>query len=115
MCFFFFFLTELTGSMMYVPDSQLVQDDEENESTGRHNSTTTTTGEMRDDRHHEPVQAPHVLITTTKVCTQELPLPDGVEVIHASPAAGHLSSASIYPACFAPYIIVTACSDSTVR
>lgn len=106
---------ELTGSMMYVPDSQLVQDDEENESTGRHNSTTTTTGEMRDDRHHEPVQAPHVLITTTKVCTQELPLPEGVEVIHASPAAGHLSSASIYPACFAPYIIVTACSDSTVR
>ena len=49
------------------------------------------------------------------MCTQELPLPDGVEVVHASPAAGHLSSASIYPACFAPYIIVTACSDSTVR
>lgn len=36
-------------------------------------------------------------------------------MIHASPVAGHLSSASIYPACFAPYIIVTACSDSTVR
>lgn len=33
----------------------------------------------------------------------------------ASPAAGHLSSSSIYPACFAPYIIVTACSDSTSR
>ena len=30
-------------------------------------------------------------------------------------AAGHLSSSSIYPACFAPYIIATACSDSTVR
>ncbi|KYN09879.1 DmX-like protein 2 [Trachymyrmex cornetzi] len=60
-------------------------------------------------------QNSHVLITTTKVCTQELPLPDGVEVIHAAPAAGHLSSSSIYPACFAPYIIVTACSDSTVR
>ena len=42
-------------------------------------------------------------------------MPDGVDVIHASPVAGHLSSASIYPACFAPYIIVTACSDSTVR
>lgn len=38
-----------------------------------------------------------------------------MEVVHASPAAGHLSSSSIYPACFAPYIIVTACSDSTVR
>ncbi|XP_044020160.1 dmX-like protein 2 isoform X2 [Aphidius gifuensis] len=62
-------------------------------------------------RHHNS----HVLITTTKVCTQELPLPDGVEVVHAAPAAGHLSSSSIYPACFAPYIVVTACSDSTVR
>lgn len=49
------------------------------------------------------------------MCTQELPLPDGVDVVHASPAGGHLSSASIYPACFAPYIFVTACSDSTVR
>lgn len=36
-------------------------------------------------------------------------------MIHAAPAAGHLSSSSIYPACFAPYIIVTACSDSTIR
>jgi len=42
-------------------------------------------------------------------------LPDGVDVIHASPAGGHLSSASIYPACFAPYVFVTACSDSTLR
>jgi hypothetical protein len=50
-----------------------------------------------------------------QVCTQQLPLPEGVEVVHAAPAAGHLSSASIYPACFAPYIVVTACSDSTVR
>lgn len=50
-----------------------------------------------------------------QVCSCELPLPPGVEVIHASPAAGHLSSASIYPACFAPYIITTACSDSTIR
>lgn len=38
-----------------------------------------------------------------------------MQVIHAAPAAGHLSSSSIYPACFAPYIVVTACSDSTIR
>lgn len=57
----------------------------------------------------------HVKITTTKVCTQELFLGNGVEVIHAAPVAGHLSSSSVYPACFAPYIIVTACSDSTIR
>lgn len=38
-----------------------------------------------------------------------------MDVIHATPAAGHLSSASIYPACLAPYILATACSDSTLR
>lgn len=35
--------------------------------------------------------------------------------LKTAPAAGHLSSSSIYPACFAPYLIVTACSDSSVR
>ncbi|XP_023723664.1 dmX-like protein 2 isoform X1 [Cryptotermes secundus] len=105
---------EMTGSMMYVPDSHLVQDDDEPEPTGR-SASTAGADQVGRDENLTPVQTSHVVITTTKVCTQDLPLPDGVEVIHASPAAGHLSSASIYPACFAPYIIVTACSDSTVR
>lgn len=30
-------------------------------------------------------------------------------------AAGHLSSSSIDPACLAPYIVSTACSDGCVR
>ncbi|XP_047120921.1 dmX-like protein 2 [Schistocerca piceifrons] len=107
---------EMSGSMMYVPDSQLVQDDDEAESGGGGGRTASigTDHAMRDDEP-TPMQTSHVIITTTKVCTQDLPLPDGVEVVHAAPAAGHLSSASIYPACFAPYIIVTACSDSTIR
>ena len=50
-----------------------------------------------------------------QVCSQRLPLPKGVDIVSASPAAGHLSSASIYPACLAPYLIVTACSDGAVR
>ncbi|XP_020293117.1 dmX-like protein 2 isoform X3 [Pseudomyrmex gracilis] len=123
--------TGLSGSMMYVPDSHLVQDEDDegtpgrlSHAEGRRSRRPSQTGnrsrrESQADmdstflpRRH---QNSHVLITTTKVCTQELPLPDGVEVIHAAPAAGHLSSSSIYPACFAPYIIVTACSDSTVR
>uniref|UniRef100_A0A0P5RMU8 DmX protein 2 n=1 Tax=Daphnia magna TaxID=35525 RepID=A0A0P5RMU8_9CRUS len=58
---------------------------------------------------------PNVTMKTIKMCTQRLPLPDGVGIIHAAPAAGHLSSASIYPACFAPYAMVTACTDNTVR
>ncbi len=56
-----------------------------------------------------------VFISSAKVCTQELPLPYGVEVIQCVPAAGHLSSASIYPACLAPYLLVTACSDNIIR
>nr|XP_018898945.1 PREDICTED: dmX-like protein 2 isoform X2 [Bemisia tabaci] len=99
---------ELSGSMMYVPDSQIVQDDDDTESR-------IAAGAGMEDGAEEDVETPHILISTTKVCTQELPLPDGVDVIHAAPAGGHLSSASIYPACFAPYIIVTACSDSTIR
>ncbi|XP_044575804.1 dmX-like protein 2 isoform X2 [Cotesia glomerata] len=121
----------LTGSMMYVPDSHLVQDEDEEGTPGRHSEgrrsrrqSQTTGGRSRRSSqadydssyaHHHHHHNSHVLITTTKVCTQDLPLPDGVEVVHASPAAGHLSSSSIYPACFAPYIIVTACNDSTVR
>lgn len=42
-------------------------------------------------------------------------MPDGVEIVHATPAAGHLSSASIYPACLAPYCFATACSDGIIR
>ena len=56
-----------------------------------------------------------VKIKTSKICAQPLPLPTGVHVLHAAPTAGHLSSASIYPACYAPYVLVTGCSDNTVR
>ncbi|XP_050532463.1 dmX-like protein 2 isoform X4 [Daktulosphaira vitifoliae] len=103
----------LSESMMYVPDSQLVQDDDEIDNSGKL-GTAHLSGE---ETNHPTFSAfaPHVSISTTKICTQELNLPEGVDVIHASPAGGHLSSASIYPACFAPYVFVTACSDSTIR
>nr|CAD7407147.1 unnamed protein product [Timema cristinae] len=104
---------ELTGSMMYVPDSHLIQDEDDGEE--RHGRSASMSAWDQLGEHVLPVQASHMVISTTKVCTQDLPLPDGVEVVHAAPAAGHLSSASIYPACFAPYIVVTACSDSTIR
>ncbi|EAT41943.1 AAEL006472-PA, partial [Aedes aegypti] len=103
---------EMSSSMMYVPDSNLVQDLDDPEFIHRASMAGI---QIPEDAKIPIDQSPHVNISTTKVCTQELPLPDGVDVIHAAPAAGHLSSSSIYPACFAPYIIVTACSDSTVR
>lgn len=106
--------SDLSEDVMYVPDSNLVQDLDDPEPGPRHSIAGITASGENSQQMPAP-EAPHISITTTKVCTQELPLPDGVDVVHAAPAAGHLSSSSIYPACFAPYIIVTACSDSTSR
>jgi hypothetical protein len=44
-----------------------------------------------------------------------LEMPEAVEVISSNVAAGHLSSSSIYPACFAPYLFATPCSDGRIR
>ncbi|OCU02216.1 dmX-like protein 1 isoform X4 [Xenopus laevis] len=79
----------------------------------------------------ERVQSPHTqryqtckanLQSTSKmtlsseiVYSEELDLPDGVEIISVKPSAGHLSSSSIYPVCHAPYLLATSCSDSKVR
>ncbi|XP_062621591.1 dmX-like protein 2 [Saccostrea cucullata] len=63
----------------------------------------------------KPTTVVKVIFSTTKLCTQTLPLPEGVDVQSANVSAGHLSSASIYPACLAPYLLVTACSDGEVR
>lgn len=108
---------ELSSSMMYVPDCAIVQDLDDLDETQRlgRQSTAGLDDNLKDSTAGINDYCPRVNIQTTKVCTQELPLPEGVDVVHAAPAAGHLSSSSIYPACFAPYIIVTACSDSNVR
>ncbi|XP_037805529.1 dmX-like protein 2 [Lucilia sericata] len=103
----------LSETAMYVPDSNLTQEVEDIDAHRKYSEVNIDAAEPTDKGDN--VEPPHIVITTEKVCTQELPLPDGVDVIHASPAAGHLSSSSIYPACYAPYIIVTACSDSISR
>ncbi|GLV44690.1 Rabconnectin-3A [Carabus blaptoides fortunei] len=96
----------LTGSQMYVPDSNLVQDEQD---LSRKNSV-----ESLPTRNHFRV-SPHMSISTKRILQQALPVPDGVEIVHATPSAGHLSSASIYPACLAPYCFTTACSDGSIR
>lgn len=69
----------LSGSQMYVPDSNLVQD--ENESS-RKNSVESL--------HLKPSKvSPHINLTVTREVKQVLPLPDGVEIVHATPAAGN--------------------------
>ncbi|KAL1506470.1 hypothetical protein ABEB36_005832 [Hypothenemus hampei] len=95
----------LTDSQMYVPDSNLVQDEND---MSRRNSIESL----------HPKQAkltPHITLTVKREMKQILPLPDGVEIVHATAAAGHLSSASIYPACLAPYCFATACTDGFIR
>ncbi|XP_072134293.1 dmX-like protein 2 isoform X2 [Mobula birostris] len=59
--------------------------------------------------------ASKLILNSKLVYSQQLDLPEGVEVIRATPSAGHLSSSSIYPVCLAPYLIVTSCSDGKVR
>ncbi|KAL6082220.1 hypothetical protein STEG23_025380, partial [Scotinomys teguina] len=49
------------------------------------------------------------------VYSKEMDLPEGVEIVSVKPSAGHLSSSSIYPACSAPYLLATSCSDDKVR
>ncbi|XP_044259843.1 dmX-like protein 2 isoform X7 [Tribolium madens] len=95
----------LTGSQMYVPDCNLVQDEND---MSRKNS-------MESLHIKQAKVSPHINITVTREVKQILPIPDGVEIVHAAPAAGHLSSASIYPACLAPYCFTTACSDGVIR
>ncbi|XP_056112669.1 dmX-like protein 2 isoform X1 [Rhinichthys klamathensis goyatoka] len=59
--------------------------------------------------------ASKLILSSKLVYSQRLDLPSGVELIRATPSAGHLSSSSIYPVCLAPYLIVTTCSDGRVR
>uniref|UniRef100_A0A8C2PW58 Dmx-like 2 n=1 Tax=Cyprinus carpio TaxID=7962 RepID=A0A8C2PW58_CYPCA len=59
--------------------------------------------------------ASKLILSSKLVYSQRLDLPPGVELIRATPSAGHLSSSSIYPVCLAPYLIVTNCSDGRVR
>ncbi|XP_018412810.1 PREDICTED: dmX-like protein 1 [Nanorana parkeri] len=54
-------------------------------------------------------------LSSELVYSQELSLPEAVEVISVKPSAGHLSSSSLYPVSNAPYLLATSCSDGKVR
>ncbi|XP_067885987.1 dmX-like protein 1 isoform X2 [Heterodontus francisci] len=59
--------------------------------------------------------ASRLALISKRVYSQELALPEGVEIIRVTPSAGHLSSSSVHPACLAPYLLATSCSDGKVR
>lgn len=44
-----------------------------------------------------------------------LSLPLGVKILEVTAAAGHLPSSSVYPACLAPYLFSSSCSDDRIR
>ncbi|XP_052099551.1 dmX-like protein 2 isoform X2 [Mytilus californianus] len=90
----------------YVPDYSYVDDD------GSNPPSRSSTPEHFTSK---PMAVVKLCFSTAKVYTKKLPLPDDVDIVSAEIAAGHLSSASIYPACLAPYLLVTACSDGTLR
>ncbi|CAI5454852.1 unnamed protein product [Caenorhabditis angaria] len=51
----------------------------------------------------------------TLVCRQSFPLPSGTRITNITPAAGHLSSSSLYPACETPYVFISSDTDDSVR
>uniref|UniRef100_A0A9J2PHZ4 RAVE complex protein Rav1 C-terminal domain-containing protein n=1 Tax=Ascaris lumbricoides TaxID=6252 RepID=A0A9J2PHZ4_ASCLU len=59
--------------------------------------------------------AAQLVLQSQKVCDQELSLPEGVSMLSVVPAAGHLPSSSLYPACKAPYVLLSSCSDEHIR
>uniref|UniRef100_A0A3P9PH28 Dmx like 1 n=1 Tax=Poecilia reticulata TaxID=8081 RepID=A0A3P9PH28_POERE len=54
-------------------------------------------------------------LTTHMLCSQEMALPQGVEVISVTPSAGHLSASCSLPSGRVPYLLATSCSDGKVR
>ncbi|NXO00616.1 DMXL1 protein, partial [Rhinopomastus cyanomelas] len=93
--------------------------------------TATQTEELYSSPDPEKIQSPFaqkyhacranlqstswLTLSSKMVYSQELNLPEGVEIISVKPSAGHLSSSSVYPACRAPYLLATSCSDGKVR
>ena len=86
-----------------------------NDGTGDPDDSSGTVTPEQGESTKEDASMSEIHVKTKKVCNQRLPLPPDVEIVDCVAAAGHLSSASIFPACLAPYLIITACTDNTVR
>ena len=99
-----------TATQMHMWQLILASPEVEEEEGGGDSSRASSPGAEQQKK-----EGRRVVVSSSKVCLQELPLPEGVTVIQCVPAAGHLSSSSIYPACLAPYLLVTACSDNIIR
>ncbi|XP_047448756.1 dmX-like protein 1 [Mugil cephalus] len=54
-------------------------------------------------------------LSTHRLYSQEMALPEGVEAVSVTPSAGHLSASCSLPADRVPYLLATSCSDGKVR
>ncbi|XP_075875590.1 dmX-like protein 1 isoform X2 [Nelusetta ayraudi] len=59
--------------------------------------------------------ASRLCLTTNRLYSRELALPEGVEVISITPSAGHLSASCSLPAGRVPHLLAVSCSDGKVR
>jgi DmX-like protein len=66
-------------------------------------------------QQHASTHKSRITLSSTRVCRQELALPDGVSVVCADSAAAHLSSSAMFTLSQVPYLFVTACSDGICR
>uniref|UniRef100_A0AC35TZX5 WD_REPEATS_REGION domain-containing protein n=1 Tax=Rhabditophanes sp. KR3021 TaxID=114890 RepID=A0AC35TZX5_9BILA len=64
-----------------------------------------------------PTNIPHfkLKINPSLVYEEFIPLPNGNRVLSATPVAGHLPSANLYPACRAPYQLILSCLDDSIH
>lgn len=88
---------------------KILVDDEENKNEHLENDKFYPTATPN------PPSAAKLEIKSKMVYNEKISLPEGVRVTSCVVAAGHLPSASLYPACRAPYLLVISCTDDHVR
>ena len=66
-------------------------------------------------KEQEELNKNRITITSSKVNSQELNLPDSVQIICADPAAADLASSCMFTLSKVPYLFATGCSDGVVR
>ncbi|XP_056274055.1 dmX-like protein 1 isoform X3 [Pseudoliparis swirei] len=86
-----------------------------NSSTFSYDEFTSPVGQKSKPCTSNLQSACRLSLTTHRLYSQEMALPEGVEAISVTPSAGHLSASCSLPADRVPYLLATSCSDGKVR
>ena len=98
-----------------IPNKFFCRDEEQFESGAHVKSSESFANSDGSAGENENGQKSRLTITSTRVCKQELELPDDVYVVSADSAAADLSSSSMFTLSRVPYLFSTACSDGYIR